>query len=265
MDAAFIFKIIIDKPWLAYTLLGFCMLLSLIILWRAKNGDSLSFLGLHLQSDKGRNQLENRYTHMREESKQKSYVIQSLTTLAAEIGELIALYDQKIDSTHLENQRRHIYTFLLSCVVAVMAGKKANNPKVCIFIDAGEGNLRVHEAATHSPSGMRKLRLSIADSAAGYTYHTGEIFFSGQIHTPGSRFRVHPKAQTMYNSLICVPIKLGEKVLGVLSVTGDEERSYTEGEKEILNAFASVVSPLLARELQYKPTFAFPSKESFST
>src|SRR5699024_8759255 len=100
-----------------------------------------------------------------------------------------------------------------------------------------------------SPDGMRKLRLSIADSAAGHTYRTGEIFFSGEIHTPGSRFRTHPKAQSTYHSLICVPIRTGDEILGVLSVTGDEKRSDTDDEKAYLNAFAHVLSRLLILEL----------------
>ncbi|MDR6227234.1 GAF domain-containing protein [Desmospora profundinema] len=226
-------------------MLVFGALLAGIILWRAKNGDSVSFLGLNLQSNSKLQKLEKEIHQLKEEGKQKNYVITSLNTLASEISRSLILQEPEF-----EDQRRRIYNYLLSCVVAVFAGNKGNNPKVCIFVDAGDGMLKVHEAAAHSPNGMRKLRLSIADSAAGYTYQTGEIFFSGEIHTPGSRFKAHPKAQSTYHSLICAPVKSGDAVLGVLSVTGDEERSYTDDEKMYLASFANVLAPLLQLELK---------------
>lgn len=245
MDMEFIVSIIIEKPLVAYTLLTFALLFAGIILWRAKNGDEVSIMGLNLQSNTRLNNLEQEIHQLKEEGKQKNYVITSLNTLASEISRSLVLQDPEF-----EDQRRRIYNYLLSCVVAVFAGNKGNNPKVCIFIDGGDGHLKVHEAAAHSPNGMRKLKLSIADSAAGYTYQTGEIFFSGEIHTPGSRFKAHPKAQSTYHSLICAPIKSGDKILGVLSVTGDEERSYTDDEKIYLAAFANVLAPLLQLELK---------------
>lgn len=245
MDFEFIVRIIDAKPWIAYSLLVFAAVMAGIILWRAKNGDSVSFLGLNLQSNTQIQELERKVYELKEESKQKNYVITSIHTLASEISRSLVLKDPEF-----EDQRRRIYNYLLSCVVAVFAGNKGNNPKVCIFVDAGDGTLKVHEAAAHSPNGMRKLRLSIADSAAGYTYQTGEIFFSGEIHTPGSRFKAHPKAQSTYHSLICAPIKSGDDVLGVLSVTGDEHRSYTDDEKMYLASFANVLAPLLQLELR---------------
>lgn len=244
MDMEFIIKIIIAKPWFAYALVAFGVLMAGIFLWRAKNGDTISFLGLNLQSNTKLLELEKQVNHLSEDSKQKSYVIQALNTLAAEVSKCMTHPLEDFEET-----RRGIYSYLLSSIMSVMSVNKANNPKVVIFVDAGDGTLKVHEAAAHTPDGMKKLRLPIADSAAGYTYQTGEVFFSGEIHTPGSRFKVHPKAQSKYNSLICVPIKTGDRVLGVLSVTGDEQGSYTTEEKNYLMAFANMVSPLLHMEL----------------
>ncbi|PTM59134.1 GAF domain-containing protein [Desmospora activa] len=245
MDFELIFNVMIEKPWVAYTLLVIGLLFAGILLWRAKNGDEVSFMGLNLQSNTRVKELEQEIYQLEEEGKQKNYVITSLNRLASEISRSLVLQEPEF-----EDQRRRIYNYLLSCVVAVFAGNKGNNPKVCIFIDTGDGHLKVHEAAAHTPNGMRKLRLSIADSAAGYTFQTGETFFSGEIHTPGSRFKAHPKAQSTYHSLICAPIKSGDEVLGVLSVTGDEERSYTDDEKMYLAAFANVLAPLLQLELK---------------
>lgn len=82
MDMDFVLKIIINKPWLAYTLLGFAVILGGIILWRAKNGDSVSILGLNLQSNSRLLELEQKVRSLDADSKQKSYVIQSISTLA---------------------------------------------------------------------------------------------------------------------------------------------------------------------------------------
>ncbi|SMO46940.1 GAF domain-containing protein [Melghirimyces algeriensis] len=244
MDIEFIFKVIDAEPWLAYTLVGFGVVLAAILLWRVKNGDSVSLLGLNLQSDAKLTELEKQMEEVGEDSKQKSYVIQSIHTLAGEVSRLLF---QPCEG--FEDNRRKIYNYFLSAVLATMSGKKGNNPKVCIFVKGDEGMLKVHEAAAHSPDGMRKLQLSIADSAAGHTYRTGEIFSSGAIHTPGSHFKEHPKAQSKYHSLICVPIRVGDQILGVLSVTGDEEKSYSEDEQAYLMAYASILAPLLHKEL----------------
>ncbi|PTX61221.1 GAF domain-containing protein [Melghirimyces profundicolus] len=245
----FFFQIIIKNPWFAYGLVAFGTILAGIILWRAKNGDEVSLFGLNLHSNGKLVELEKQNKEILENSKQKSYVLHSVSTLAGEVSRILS---QPCED--FEDQRRYVYNYFLSSLLASMSGKKANNPKVCIFIDAGDGTLKVHEAAAHSPDGMRKLRLPITDSAAGHTFRTGEIFFSGEIHTPGSRFKTHPKAQSTYHSLICVPIRAGDRVLGVLSVTGDEEKSYNDDEKAYLTAFANVLAPLLHLELQQETT-----------
>lgn len=244
MDAEIILKVMIENPWFAYSIVGFGVIFALIILWRAKNGDAVSLFGLNLQDNSKVKTMEEKITHLEQDHKQSQYVIQSVNKLAMEISAI--LYRENDD---YEDRRHGIYTYLLSCVVAVMAGKKGNNPKVCIFVDAGDGSLKVHEAAAHSPDGMRKLRLPISDSAAGYTFDTGIPFFSGDIHTPGNRFKVLPAAEQVYHSLICVPVKVGDQVIGVLSVTGDETGSYSEDERMYLSVYANVLSPLLYREL----------------
>jgi transcriptional regulator with GAF, ATPase, and Fis domain len=247
MDTEFFIKIIIANPWVAYAILAFVCLLGGILVWRASKGDEVSLFGLQVQSNERLKELQQQYKNIAEDNKQQQYVINALRVLSGEIAKLIAR-----DYDRFEEHRNGIYRYFLSSVMASMAINKANNPKVCIFVDAGDGTLKVHEAAAHSPEGMKKLRLSIADSAAGYTFTTGEIFFSGEIHTPGSRFRKHPKAQSTYHSLICVPIQVGDQVLGVLSVTGDEEKSYTEDEKSYLSAFSNSIAPLLYMELKGK-------------
>jgi putative methionine-R-sulfoxide reductase with GAF domain len=248
MDLELIAKVIISNPLLTYGMLVLMITMAVVFVWRAKKGDRIALWGIVIEPNKTIHELKQTNERMSYEYKRSQMVIESVKTLSEEITAV--LYGSQED---FERQRRAIYTYFLSQLVAVMTVNKANNPRVCVFVSAGDGTLKVHEAAAHTPEGMKKLRLSIDDSAAGYTYRTGEVYFSGDIHAPGNRFKAHPKAQKVYHSLICVPIKTGERVIGILSVTGDEQKTYSDAEKIYLQAFANVLAPLLHLELYGSP------------
>jgi len=248
MDLELIAKVIISNPLLTYGLLALMITVAVVFVWRAKKGDRIALWGIVIEPNKTIHELKDSNERMSQEFKRAQMVIESIKTLSEEIAAVLCG-----SQTDFERQRRAIYTYFLSQLVAVMTVNKANNPRVCVFVSAGDGTLKVHEAALHTPEGMKKLRLPIDDSAAGYTYRTGEVYFSGDIHSPGNRFKAHPKAHKVYHSLICVPIKSGERVIGILSVTGDEQKTYSDAEKMYLQAFANVLAPLLHLELHGFP------------
>lgn len=247
-DLSFIVKVIINNPLLTYALLALMATVAVVFVWRAKKGDRITLWGIVIEPHQTLRELKETNERMSDEYKRAQLVIESVKTLSEEIADVLCRSHEDF-----ERQRRAIYAYFLSQLVSVMTVKKASNPRVCVFVSAGDGTLKVHEAAAHTPEGMKKLRLPIDDSAAGYTYRSGEVYFSGDIHAPGNRFKAHPKAQKVYHSLICVPIKAGGRVIGILSVTGDEQKTYSDAEKMYLQAFANVLAPLLHLELYGSP------------
>jgi GAF domain-containing protein len=236
-------KVIINNhnPLLTYSWLALMVTVAIVFVWRAIKGDRITLWGIVIEPHGNQRAMSDEY-------KRAQLVIESVKTLSQEIADVLCHSQEDF-----ERQRRAIYAYFLSQLVSIMTVKKASNPRVCVFVSAGDGTLKVHEAAAHTPEGMKKLRLPIDDSAAGYTYRSGEVYFSGDIHVPGNRFKAHPQAQKVYHSLICVPIKAGGRVIGILSVTGDEQKTYSDAEKMYLQAFANVLAPLLYLELYGSP------------
>jgi len=145
------------------------------------------------------------------------------------------------------------YTFNSICwlIRAFMINERSKDPKVVLFIpNEEESHLEPCGWANHSTR-IQKFILKISqENAAGFTYMTGEPYYLPDVNAPGVRFERNIYSNNSFCSLVTVPVKCGNEVIGVLSVTGQEKNSYNESEDiPYLRAFANALSPLVTHHL----------------
>jgi putative methionine-R-sulfoxide reductase with GAF domain len=131
-----------------------------------------------------------------------------------------------------------------------MTKDKGNSLRIAIFCSEGE-YLKIAHGSGYSPDGIKKLRLSLSSSSAGYCYTSKEKYFTDDV-TSDPRYKRHPKSSREYFSLMCVPIQYEEEVIGILNVDGLKRKSFDRDDLDHLSYFASALAPLLKKEFEYK-------------
>lgn len=241
------------QPWVktslaAVLVLGLASIFFAITYRIVKKGEEFSFLFMKFKSDKRieeqtqviekQNKL---FDQLNDDAKQKTQIIKLMDQIYLEISRAISS-----DTKDIFNQRKSgIFNLVLHGIGTILTKQKANSHRSAIFVPAESGTLKVHEASGFSADGKLYLRLDINDSGAGYSYRTGKPYSDGDIRASGKHFKAHPKSKNLYNSLLCVPIKCGEKIIGVLSVDGQEKNSFTEDDEDYLKYFANALSVLM--------------------
>lgn len=97
--------------------------------------------------------------------------------------------------------------------------------------------------AGHSLEAREKFELKIAGSFAGFAYTSGELQWTNDV-TNDSRWTPHPKARPSraYGSLVSVPIRHGNEVVGVLNALSTSKDAFTPGDLKYLEVLASLIN-----------------------
>ncbi|WP_289135624.1 GAF domain-containing protein [uncultured Brevibacillus sp.] len=231
-------------PWAMPTIAGIMIvaivLFAIMTFWRLKKGSEVTIAGLvNIKPNEIVEQLKKDFDSLNEDDKQKTQLLRLMNHLTVEISNIIC------NTTNEEffETRRSIYDYLLPGIGSTITKQKRNNHRVAIFVKDGD-QLRIHQGIGYSTEGKKNLRLAM-DSSAGYAFTTGELYSSGEVYSAGNRFKKHPKATKEYHSLICVPIKCGNHILGVLSVDGEEPNSFTKDDEDYLTYLTNSLYILL--------------------
>jgi transcriptional regulator with GAF, ATPase, and Fis domain len=242
-----------STPW-AQTSIAIIVVVTLaailfFVVNRIRKGDDFNFLWIiQLKPNRIVEQQKTAFDNLNEDAKQKAQVIKILNQVAIETARVL---NSDTGEEYIRN-KKSVYDYILYSIGVVITKQKSNNHRVAIFVkDTGGQHLLVHEGVGYSSEGKLKLRLDIHNSAAGYTFRTGEIFHSGDVTAPGSMFRIHPKATKSIKSLMCVPIKCDNMTLGVLSIDGQEENSFTKDDQDYMTYFANALTSLMLMEYIY--------------
>jgi hypothetical protein len=185
--------------------------------------------------------IEQGFSDSGKEIVENTYAIEIMNKIAKTIA--VCLWEP-----FSEENNRDTFIHICQLIQAFMTNEKSQSPKVAIFVpNEDETHLVPCGWANHSLR-IKKLALKISqESSAGFTYMTGEVNYEPDVTAPGARFEPNKHADSKYFSLVTVPIKCGNEVIGVLSVTGVEKDSYNADEDfPYLKAFANALSPLVA-------------------
>lgn len=175
---------------------------------------------------------------LNQDSKQKSLII----TLTDQINREIARLMDIENKDECEKHALKVFDMVVEQIPVCLKRARSINHRCAIFVPDHQQPeyLKILEGSGFSVDGKEKLRLDM-DTLAGLAYRTGEVQYSPDV-TKDERFKPHPKARRKYHSLLCVPIKSGKHVFGVLSVDGSDIDCFTEDDKQYVQLFATQIA-----------------------
>lgn len=96
-------------------------------------------------------------------------------------------------------------------------------------------------SAGHTLPGRSKYRVPIKDTLSCVAYETGESQ-SWRDVTEDDRFKQNPKASHQTRSMVSIPLRRGEDVIGVFNVISSEPEAFDPAETRYLASLGSVIS-----------------------
>ena len=171
--------------------------------------------------------------------------------LKREISQKEALYQAALSFSSSEKLGD-----LLQRIVTLAAGVLGAKVGSIMLLDPEGKYLVIRAALGLSPEIIESTRLEVGASIAGQAAGTGLPILVRDLETD-PRFARASRQKYETKSLLSVPLKLGEKVLGVLNLADKKDASsFSEEDLNLLSAFASLASLALSDAQNYQASRA---------
>jgi response regulator RpfG family c-di-GMP phosphodiesterase len=163
------------------------------------------------------------------------------TAIAPESGEV------PVEGAVWQCERR-IPELVVDMIAELMGAKAAS----LMILDGETGELFVSAAMGLDESVMKSARVKVGDGISGYVAATGKPLLVRNIEED-ERFKPAGRAQYETNSLLSVPLKEGDKVIGVLNVTNKISLvPFTDNDATMLQSLADRVCAILGKVKHYE-------------
>ncbi len=116
------------------------------------------------------------------------------------------------------------------------------------LIDPQNGSIKSISTVGYDPSQDDKLQLKIGQGLIGYVAKTGEAVSVTDV----SADERYIEANVLTKSEIVVPIKLGDRMIGVLNLESNDSNAYDHRSEALIEAFASQAAISLERARLHK-------------
>lgn len=164
------------------------------------------------------------------------------------LGDFVAVLDGtwEADVGQFVTRQYNLVLHMLKSVVHSPVNE-SNPHRIGLFLpDPSDPSvLRLLDSCTSGFSGtqIQTKRLSIRETAAGYVFHTGRIYRNPHLSERNDGiFRLRGDKRCSYESLVCVPVKVGATVRGVLSMDARLPNSFTDEDILHLEYAAALIS-----------------------
>jgi two-component system NtrC family sensor kinase len=122
-----------------------------------------------------------------------------------------------------------------------------------LLVDKETGDLYLRAARNLGEEFARGFRIKVEDSIAGQVVKTGEPFIES-----GDEIRLKVKTGYLVKSLLYVPLKVGDQVIGVMSVDNKvSNRPFSDNDMYLLAALADYASIAIVNAQLYSEVKAF--------
>lgn len=102
-------------------------------------------------------------------------------------------------------------------------------------------------AAGHRPESVRKYAHPIDQTLAGIAFRRGEYVDRGDVQADDD-FAPNPRETRPFASLVAVPLRIDEEIVGALSVVSTVTNAFTESDIAFIKAVGAVLDVVLAVE-----------------
>lgn len=200
---------------------------------------------------KGKNKitkLEADFSKLNCDSKIKGNVIKFTKDFNKEICNLMDTINQRDE--YFEKKLEMIYNAILLALVSVLKLCQEDINRTIIFIPDGEVNpveLKVYKGLGISLEAHNNLRLAINRTIAGRAFVNSLPEVCGDVSN-SPFFTVNPRSSAEYSSLICAPIIINGRTVGVLSVDATSKDAFNRDSILYLEAFAGIIAKLMTVE-----------------
>jgi GAF domain-containing protein len=125
----------------------------------------------------------------------------------------------------------------------ILTEKPAENVRLSILLPSTEDPDRwsMPWAAGHSLAGKAKYDQPIADTLARHAFETGKPMNWADT-SEQTEFRQNPHASAPTCSMVSIPIRVGDEILGVFDVVSSEVDAFDETEQTLLASLAGVIA-----------------------
>jgi signal transduction histidine kinase len=174
----------------------------------------------------------------READREKAELLTELQQKNAElkkkVAELNALYKTGMSLSTTQNLR-----LLLNKIVSLATGVIEAESGSIMLIQSPENVLTIEAAIGLSPEIVKRTRLELGSSIAGHVAQKATPLIVEDLKKD-PRFRHLSRKHYATRSLLCVPLRIKDKVLGVINVSDKTTgRAFTENDLRLLTTFAS--------------------------
>jgi len=150
------------------------------------------------------------------------------------IAEVDALYQAGVVLSQSQN-----VSSLLTKIIELALNVIGANVGSVMLLDESKEELTIAAAVGTSEEMRKKVRLKLGESIAGYVAQNGEPLLVQDIKSD-KRFSKFGKGKYDTNSLISVPLKLKDRILGVLNLSDPKHGTvFEENDLKLLVTFAS--------------------------
>jgi signal transduction histidine kinase/DNA-binding response OmpR family regulator len=154
--------------------------------------------------------------------------------LKKKVAELNALYKAGMSLSTTQNLKN-----LLNKIVSLATGVIEAKSGSIMLIQKPENVLTIEAAIGLSPNIVKHTRMELGSSIAGYVAQRGKALIVEDIEKD-SRFRQLSKKHYATRSLLCVPLRIKDNVLGVINLSDKKTgTAFNQNDLRLLTTFAS--------------------------
>ncbi|MFQ5427350.1 MAG: GAF domain-containing protein [Thermodesulfobacteriota bacterium] len=173
-------------------------------------------------------------------------------------GAIFTSLREIVNSLCLITDRKELTSVILKLVVEFTGAQRAS----IMLVNEAENNLRVEAASGMDEEVIRKIRVTLGSGVSGYVAQKGKaVIISGKAD-PGEYIR--PMDRNDAKSAMSVPLKVDNKVIGVINVSSSESPSlYSKEDLAFFSGFAALSSEVIYKSLEYEGIRSEAAKFSF--
>jgi len=145
--------------------------------------------------------------------------------------------------------RERYLTLLVELLAEFMQARKAS----IMMFDSNQEVLRILAAKGLDPEFVQHTKVEVGDRIAGRVVETGEVMHVFDIERESEYGRANNSTYYGTHSFISVPMKVEDKIIGVLNVSDHVEgREFTEHDRELLESISPMIAGLIRKIEAYE-------------